>query len=159
MYFPRNTVKLRLHLNNNSFLFYEANRNQNNFIITIYQNTAVGLNNKDISNSDKIELASTIEKMDRINSYNFVNLVNQNFKLKEIKANSKSSILFFHNNEYEIMNDLCNNIGEWGKYFKIKRICFRFTPELTALFLEEFLNEISFILGRKINNFIFVKQS
>lgn len=36
--------------------------------------------------------------MDRINSYNFVNLVNQNFKLKELKANSKSSILFFHNN-------------------------------------------------------------
>lgn len=55
---------------------------------------------KDVSNSDKIEIANTIEKMDKINSYNFINLLNQNVKLKELKSNTKSSILLFHNNEY-----------------------------------------------------------
>ena len=129
-------VKLRLHLSNNNYLYYQANRSQNHFIVTIYQYNQNGYNiQKDLSNNDKIELTNMIEKMDKINSYNFFNLLNRNFKLRESKSNAKNSLFFFHNLEYQIMNDLCQNIGEWGKYFKIKRICFRFTPFINANFL------------------------
>lgn len=41
-----------------------------------------------------------IEKMDKINSYNFFNLLNRNFKLRESKVNAKNSLIFFHNMEY-----------------------------------------------------------
>jgi hypothetical protein len=149
-------VRLRLQLSPGNFLYYEASRNQNNFLISIYQNAQEQVQ-KDLGNNDKAELAAVTERLDRINSFNFGNLLGQNYRFREAKS-SKNSLLFV-NQEHEVVQQLCANSNEWGKYFKLKRICFRFTPELNSLYLQEFVNEISFILGRKISHTTFVKQS
>lgn len=86
------SVKLRLQITPNNFLYYEASRNQGNFIISIYQNLLESTN-KDMSGNEKAELAAITERMDRINSYNFGNLLGQTYKVRETKY-SKNSILF-----------------------------------------------------------------
>lgn len=67
--------------------------------------------------------------------------------------------MLFANYEHDAVQQLCLSSAEWGKYFKIRRVCFRFTPELTPAYLQEFFNEISYILGRKIGSCTFVRQS
>jgi hypothetical protein len=156
VYLDPHSVKLRLQLSPNNFLYYEASRNQNSFIISIYLNLQENAH-KDVAGNDKAELAAVTERMDRINCYNFGNLLGQSYRLRETKS-SKNSMLFV-NHEHDAVQQLCASSGEWGKYFKLRRICFRFTPELNTLYLQEFFNEISFILGRKISHSTFVKQS
>ncbi len=93
-------VKLRIQLTANNFLYYEASRNQGSFIISIYH-YLLESSGKDIAGSEKAELAVITERMDRINSYNFSNLLGQAHKLREPKY-SKNSLLFA-NHEHDAM--------------------------------------------------------
>lgn len=64
--------------------------------------------------------------MDKLNSYNFVTLINENLKINyKSKPNILNSYLFHEKNQSEILNYLCN-YREWGKFFKLKRSCFKF---------------------------------
>lgn len=74
MYLLPYLVKLKLQISPNNVLYYEASRNQSNFIISIYHNLLESTS-KDMSGNEKAELAAITERMDRINSYNFGNLL------------------------------------------------------------------------------------
>lgn len=60
-----------------------------------------------MSGNEKAELAASTERMDRINSYNFGNLLGQAYRLRETKY-SKNSILFA-NHEHDAVQQLLAN--------------------------------------------------
>lgn len=66
-----NLVKLRLPIREGCFLYYEATRTKDNFAVMIYQ---VGQGTKNTTSHS--EISNIIERMDRINSYNFMSVLN-----------------------------------------------------------------------------------
>lgn len=85
-------------------LFYEANRIQNSFKIVIYE--ILKLTPQDnkafVSNRDKSEQLNMIEKMDKLISFNFITIVNENLKISSpqpYRQNLLSSHLFQQHNQ------------------------------------------------------------
>jgi hypothetical protein len=91
MYTQFNLVKLRLPIRDGCFLYYEATRTQDNFAVSIYQ---IGQGIKNTTSHS--EISNIIEKMDRINSYNFMSVLNENLKIKNVQSHTIGWILEFN---------------------------------------------------------------
>lgn len=77
--------------------------------------------------------------MDKLISYNFITIVNENLKIstpQPIRQNPLNCHLFQQHSQKEIVSYIYN-IKEWGKFFKLKRLCFKFQPEYNPQALEE----------------------
>jgi hypothetical protein len=103
---------------------------------------------------------SMIEKMDKLNSCNFSGLLNRNLSVKEtIKKKSSviSSAFLQGDSQHELMSYICHH-REWGKFFKLKRMCFNFEPYLLLTTLEEFKAEAQNVIGQHLVNNIHIRQ-
>lgn len=154
-------VKLRLPIEQDHILFYEACRTKDHFRIVIFEYIKALSHepNKFFSSYDKTDQLNMIEKIDKMISYDFASIATaEHLTLNSLdRKNSLRGYLFHQHSEKEIVSYIYN-VKEWGKFFKIKRVCFKFEPHFSAGNLEEFTNEVSYILGKRLTNNIFIKQ-
>lgn len=80
-------------------MYYEASRIKNNFRIVIYELVKGKEGNQSfVSSYDKSDQLNMIEKMDKITSYNFRTIANDNLAL-QARKNTASFHLFQEHNQ------------------------------------------------------------
>lgn len=86
-------------IDNDHYMYYEASRVKSYFQISIHE-IAKPEDRKDVFriHVDKSEMLNMIEKMDKLNSYNFVTIINENLKINQSCRHTVLNNSLFHQN-------------------------------------------------------------